>query len=84
MFEAVLRWVKHDTELRTECVSGLLSLVRMPLLTPQYLADHVATEPLIRSSHLCRSGRPPVRGSRGSVAVSRGGARRAGYSGGLP
>ncbi|XP_043231465.1 kelch-like protein 18 isoform X2 [Amphibalanus amphitrite] len=54
VFEAALRWVKHDTELRTECLPGLLSLVRMPLLTPQYLTDHVATEPLIRSSHLCR------------------------------
>ncbi|XP_037072412.1 LOW QUALITY PROTEIN: kelch-like protein 18 [Pollicipes pollicipes] len=54
VFEAVLRWVKHDTEQRPECLAGLLTLVRMPLLTPQYLTDHVATEPLIRSSHLCR------------------------------
>ena len=28
--------------------------VRLPLLTPQFLADRVATEELIRSSHQCR------------------------------
>ena len=32
----------------------LLQKVRLPLLTPQFLADRVATEELIRSSHQCR------------------------------
>lgn len=28
--------------------------MRLPLLTPQYLADRVATEDLVRTSHQCR------------------------------
>ena len=32
----------------------LLQKVRLPLLTPQFFADRVATEELIRSSHQCR------------------------------
>jgi len=45
--------VKQD-ELRQECFPQLLAAVRLPLLSPHYLADRVATEELIRSSHECR------------------------------
>lgn len=54
VFEAVLRWVKHDEENRVKNLPELLALVRLPLLSPEYLADHVAKEDLIRSSHQCR------------------------------
>ncbi|CAL1262526.1 unnamed protein product [Larinioides sclopetarius] len=53
VFEAVLTWVKFDLN-RTTHLPELLTQVRMPLLTPQYLTDHVATEELIRTSHQCR------------------------------
>lgn len=53
VFEATIRWVKQD-ELRQECFPQLLAAVRLPLLSPHYLADRVATEELIRSSHECR------------------------------
>jgi len=54
VFKAVLTWVKHDPELRSEALPQLLSCVRMPLLTPQFLTDTIAPEPLIRSSMECR------------------------------
>ncbi|XP_065339606.1 kelch-like protein 18 [Cloeon dipterum] len=54
VFEAVIRWVKKDQPNRTQHLPQLLSLVRLPLLTPQYLADRVATEELIKASHQCR------------------------------
>lgn len=48
-----MRWVKHN-EKRTQFLPELLAQVRLPLLTPHYLTDRVATEELIRSSHQCR------------------------------
>ncbi|XP_015600929.1 kelch-like protein 18 [Cephus cinctus] len=54
VFEAVMRWIKYDSESRVIYLPELLSLVRLPLLTPHYLADHIAKEELIRSSHQCR------------------------------
>lgn len=53
VFEACMRWVKHVEE-RNEFLPELLSQVRLPLLSPLYLTDRVATEELIRSSHQCR------------------------------
>ncbi|XP_054724682.1 kelch-like protein 18 [Uloborus diversus] len=53
VFEAVLSWVKHESS-RKDYLPELLTQVRMPLLTPQYLTDYVATEELIRTSHQCR------------------------------
>lgn len=48
-----MKWVKQE-ELRQESFPQLLAAVRLPLLSPHYLADRVATEELIRSSHECR------------------------------
>lgn len=53
VFEAVMLWVKAQPQ-RKDHLPELLTRVRMPLLTPQYLTDHVATEELVRSSHQCR------------------------------
>ncbi|RWS24045.1 kelch-like protein 18, partial [Leptotrombidium deliense] len=54
VFEAVMTWVKKDEQNRKEYLPNLLTHVRLPLLTPQYLTDYVATEQLIRNSHSCR------------------------------
>lgn len=48
-----MKWVKQE-DLRQESFPQLLAAVRLPLLSPHYLADRVATEELIRSSHECR------------------------------
>ncbi|XP_058803935.1 kelch-like protein 18 [Phymastichus coffea] len=54
VFEAVIRWLKHDAEARKDKLPELLALVRLPLLSPEYLVDCVAKEELVRSSHQCR------------------------------
>lgn len=48
-----MRWIKWDDS-RISLLPQVLSKVRLPLLTPQFLADRVATEDLIRTSHQCR------------------------------
>lgn len=53
VFEACMKWVKH-CDGRGEHLPKLLAEVRLPLLTPLYLTDRVATEELIRTSHKCR------------------------------
>lgn len=53
IFEASMRWIKWE-ENRASLLPQVLSKVRLPLLTPQFLADRVATEDLIKTSHQCR------------------------------
>uniref|UniRef100_T1IKW7 Kelch-like protein diablo n=1 Tax=Strigamia maritima TaxID=126957 RepID=T1IKW7_STRMM len=53
VFEGVMSWVKKDN-LRHALLPCLLTAVRMPLLTPHFLTDRVATEELIRNSLKCR------------------------------
>lgn len=53
IFEACMRWIKWD-DTRIPLLPQVLSKVRLPLLTPQFLADRVATEDLVRSNHKCR------------------------------
>ncbi|KAK3752242.1 hypothetical protein RRG08_047098 [Elysia crispata] len=54
VFEAVLRWIKHDSPVRVADLPELMVKVRLPLLTPQYLSDNVATEDIIKKSLQCR------------------------------
>ncbi|XP_044758542.1 kelch-like protein 18 [Coccinella septempunctata] len=53
VFEACMRWVKYK-ENRKDYLPELLALVRLPLLSPLYLTDRVASEELIRYSFQCR------------------------------
>lgn len=53
IFIACMRWIKWN-ECRLKYLPEVLATVRLPLLTPQFLADRVATEDLIRTSHKCR------------------------------
>lgn len=53
IFEACMKWIKYD-ESRSSLLPQVLAKVRLPLLTPQFLADRVAIEDLIRTSHQCR------------------------------
>uniref|UniRef100_T1GHS7 BTB domain-containing protein n=1 Tax=Megaselia scalaris TaxID=36166 RepID=T1GHS7_MEGSC len=54
IFEACMRWIKFDEINRSKQLPEVLARVRLPLLSPQFLADRVATEDLIRKSHKCR------------------------------
>ncbi|CAL1532393.1 unnamed protein product [Lymnaea stagnalis] len=54
VFEAAMRWIKHDPANRVKDLPELMVKVRLPLLTPQYLSDSVATEDIIKNSLQCR------------------------------
>ena len=54
VFQAVMAWVKRDVPNRESKLPQLLTNVRLPLLSPEFLTDNVITEELIRSSHSCR------------------------------
>ncbi|XP_054163142.1 kelch-like protein 18 [Oppia nitens] len=54
VFNSVMCWVKKDYNTRAPHLPNLLTNVRLPLLSPEFVADYVITEELIRSSHACR------------------------------
>lgn len=54
VYEAVLKWIKHDTEGKRHHLPALLMKVRMPLLPITYLVDVVSKEELIRCNLQCR------------------------------
>ena len=54
VFTSVMEWTNHDVEARRDVLPRLLALVRLPLLTPAFLADVVAKDQLVKASLLCR------------------------------
>lgn len=54
VFEAVMRWANFKPNDRANYLPHLLACVRLPLLSPHYIADRVATEEMIKTSHQCR------------------------------
>ncbi|ODN04215.1 Kelch-like protein 18 [Orchesella cincta] len=54
VYTVLMNWVRKDSEMRGVHLPHLLKFIRMPLLSPEFITDHVATETLIRSSHECR------------------------------
>ncbi|XP_028398335.1 kelch-like protein 12 [Dendronephthya gigantea] len=54
VYEAVMMWIKHNTEDRKEYLPSLLENVRLPLLTPRYLTDVIDDEVLVHRSFACR------------------------------
>ncbi|XP_068726109.1 kelch-like protein diablo [Montipora capricornis] len=53
VFEAVLAWIKYDIDIRQEFAPEILSHVRFPLLSAEFLMDRVATEEIIRNNKIC-------------------------------
>lgn len=43
VFYSLMEWVQHDQTNREKDVPDLLSLIRLPLLAPVFIADHVET-----------------------------------------
>jgi len=56
VYNVMMNWIRKDTEMRSVHLPQLLKCVRMPLLTPQFITDYVASEALIKGSHQCRFG----------------------------
>ncbi|XP_067000463.1 kelch-like protein 5 isoform X2 [Anabrus simplex] len=54
IFQALMAWVNHDLPGRKKDISTLLSLVKLPLLSPSFIADHIETNPLFREERLCQ------------------------------
>jgi len=54
VYDAVVSWVEHDRDNRSQYVAQLMSCVRFPLLRPPFLSDVVSCNELIKSSHECR------------------------------
>ena len=54
VFEALVTWSRYDLAKRNKFLPKLLSLIRLPLLTPQFLVDNVERSPLFRELPQCR------------------------------
>ena len=54
VFRAVLAWLEHDPEPRKEHLPSLLRAVRLPLLSPSFLATEVETHQYVKKSLECR------------------------------
>jgi len=50
VYNAVMRWVKHDLKLREQHFGDLLQHVRLPLTTRTFLLTQVSEDPLIQSN----------------------------------
>ncbi|GIY05378.1 kelch-like protein 5, partial [Caerostris extrusa] len=48
-------WVNYDLLNRKSHLPCLLELIKLPLLSPQYLADHIENNPLLKESNHCRN-----------------------------
>jgi kelch-like protein 2/3 len=46
-------WVQHDRESRQSHLAELMEYVRLPLLTQDYLVQHVEEEPLLKVNLQC-------------------------------
>ncbi|XP_007905024.1 kelch-like protein 30 [Callorhinchus milii] len=55
LVEAILRWVKYNEAERSRFLPELFQLVHLPLLTVEYMRDHLLHEKVIQECELCRS-----------------------------
>lgn len=53
-FQATMAWVRHDPKERTQFLSRLMSKVRLPLLSRNFLMSRVDSEELIREDSGCK------------------------------
>ena len=51
VYEAVMKWAKHDIDSREGLLTSLLQHIRLPLLPVSFLLDEVDSEPLMRACH---------------------------------
>ena len=56
IFQSLMDWINFDYVNRKCEVSKLLACVRLPLLSPQYIADNIENQPILKSDPDC----PPL------------------------
>ncbi|CAL1267931.1 unnamed protein product [Larinioides sclopetarius] len=54
-FESLMLWVNYDLPNRKNDLPSLLEMIRLPLLSPQYLTDHIENNPLLKENNHCRN-----------------------------
>ncbi|XP_006875483.1 PREDICTED: kelch-like protein 35 [Chrysochloris asiatica] len=54
VFEAAMRWVRHDAPTRRGQLRRLLEHVRLPLLAPDYFLEKVEADELLQACRECR------------------------------
>lgn len=54
VFEAAMRWVRHDAPARRGQLRRLLEHVRLPLLAPAYFLEKVEADELLQANRECR------------------------------
>uniref|UniRef100_A0A4W4HLF9 BTB domain-containing protein n=2 Tax=Electrophorus electricus TaxID=8005 RepID=A0A4W4HLF9_ELEEL len=54
VFEAILRWITHAPQERTEHIAILLPKVRMALITPDYIMNSVKDNAVVKDSEDCK------------------------------
>ena len=54
VLEALLQWVEYSPNERKIPFPNLFQCIRLPLLSPAYIAQKVESNPFIRESHKCR------------------------------
>uniref|UniRef100_A0A1B0C2B8 Kelch-like protein diablo n=1 Tax=Glossina palpalis gambiensis TaxID=67801 RepID=A0A1B0C2B8_9MUSC len=52
-YKAAINWVKHDLEKRKDQLAELMSQIRLPLVSTEFLTNHIVAEPLLRQDHKC-------------------------------
>jgi kelch-like protein 2/3 len=54
VFECVITWVQHDLDTRHKHLAALMEHVRLPLMSQEYLMQHVEEEPLLKADLQCK------------------------------
>jgi len=54
VYQAVMKWIRHDVDERKEYISQLMQHVRFPLIDIKYLITKIGADPLIKHNQVCR------------------------------
>ncbi|KAL0117209.1 hypothetical protein PUN28_010211 [Cardiocondyla obscurior] len=54
IFHALMTWVEHDLETRSKDASKLLSLVKLPLLSPAFIADNIESNEMFKDQRMAQ------------------------------
>ncbi|XP_015599549.1 kelch-like protein 5 [Cephus cinctus] len=54
IFQALITWLEHDPENRSKDASKLLGLVKLPLLSPAFIADHIKNNEIFQDQRAAK------------------------------
>lgn len=55
IFHALMMWTKHDNTNRKRYLAKLLSHIKLPLMSPQFIADHVESNSVLHEDKECQA-----------------------------